>query len=250
MPEFLREGSALEDSLNPSRIVIAPNAGFTEELSEIFSQVVTDKQTETIICSYKEAEAIKLFSNSYLAMRVAFFNEVETFARHHGLTPKPIIKGICADARIGNHYNNPSFGYGGYCLPKDTKQLQASFEGLSQSMITAIVDANEVRKKEVAAWIAAKTTGTIGVYRLVMKTGSDNMRESSIIDVVHHLKALGTKICIFEPLITDTQFEDIPVVNSLEQFKKKSALIVCNRYDRALDDVHEKTYTPDIFNDN
>lgn len=250
VPEFLKEGAALSDSLYPSRIIVSPVCDAAQQVAQIFSDAVALDEPKILVCAYNEAESIKLFSNSYLAMRVAFFNEVESYARHHSLNAKNIIDGISMDGRIGSHYNNPSFGYGGYCLPKDTKQLKANFQGVGESLITAIVESNETRKNSIASWIAGKAKGKVGVYRLIMKSGSDNMRESSIVDVATYLQKLGVDIVVYEPLLEGTTIADLPIENDLDAFKSDTDLIICNRYDEILDDVREKVYTPDIFSEN
>lgn len=248
-PEFLREGKALHDNLYPSRIVIGERSERAREVANLFLQGARKKDVPILLTGSTEAEAIKLFSNAYLAMRVAFFNELDTFAELKGLNTKEIIEGVCLDPRIGNFYNNPSFGYGGYCLPKDSKQLASHFNGIPHILISAIVESNETRKKHIADMIAKKNPGTIGIYRLTMKKDSDNFRNSSILDVIDYIRnRSNARIVIYEPLIKENIFKGMSVVNDLDEFKKMSDIILANRMSHELEDVIEKVYTRDLFN--
>lgn len=260
-PEFLREGRALYDNLYPSRIVVGVPEGNPElmKAAEVFaallSQGAKKQDIPTLFTGLSEAESIKLFANTYLALRVAFFNELDTYAEQKGLQTREIIEGVCLDPRIGMHYNNPSFGYGGYCLPKDTKQLLANFEGMPERLMRAIVDANVTRKEYVARQIFARASAncgsdempTVGVFRLAMKSGSDNFRQSSIHDVMLNLSSMGAKIMIYEPTVQSGSFNGYAVEEDLARFKAESDLIVANRFGKELEDVKEKVYSRDIF---
>ena len=246
-PEFLREGKALYDNLYPSRIVV----GDQSEKARIFANLLKEgalKQDVTILYTGStEAEAIKLFSNTYLAMRVSYFNELDTYTEMLGLNTKEIVEGISLDPRIGQFYNNPSFGYGGYCLPKDTKQLKANYQGIPQNIISAIVDSNDTRKKHIANQIMKRNPKVVGIYRLTMKTGSDNFRDSAIFDVITILKENHIEIVIYEPTLNDDAFMGFKVYNDLISFKKHSDLIVANRLDSELTDIKHKVYTRDLY---
>jgi len=246
-PEFLREGQALYDSLNPSRIVVGEHSPQARLLAEMLIQGATKSNIEVIFTHSQEAEAIKLFSNTFLAMRVAFFNEVDTFSELNNLNTIELIKGICTDNRIGEHYNNPSFGYGGYCLPKDTKQLNANFENVPNRLIKAIVEANSVRKDHIAQSICNKQPKVVGIYRLIMKSNSDNFRSSSILGVIERLQAQGVKVVIYEPCLNQEQFLDMPIIHQLSEFKVSADIILANRITDEIRDITDKIYTRDIF---
>lgn len=250
IPEFLREGKALYDNLFPSRIVVGDNIEKAKEFASLLLAGAVKKDIPVIFTNSTEAEAIKLFSNTYLAMRVSFFNELDSFCIAKDLNSEDIIRGVTLDPRIGEHYRNPSFGYGGYCLPKDTKQLLANYSNVPQTLIRAIVESNNLRKEFISDLILKKKNSIVGIYRLVMKSGSDNFRDSAVQDIIEHLRSKGQKIVIFEPSLSSTEFNGVPLVNDLAKFKETSDLIVANRFSNELDDVREKVFSRDIFQNN
>lgn len=246
-PEFLREGKALYDNLYPSRIIVGEKNEKAKKIAKLLVDASEKKDVEVLFMDSTEAEAVKLFANTYLALRVAYFNELDTYAISKGLNTKDILTGVCLDPRIGNHYNNPSFGYGGYCLPKDTKQLLANYKDVPQNLIEAIVNSNKTRKDFITEEILKSKPEVVGIYRLTMKSGSDNFRSSAVQDIIKNLRAENVKVIIYEPTLNQNEFDGFEVVNDINQFKEQSSIILANRQEELINDVKEKVYTRDLF---
>lgn len=249
-PEFLREGRALYDNLYPSRVIVGNESTKSAEIAQLFVEGAKSDKVEVLLMPSTEAEAVKLFSNTYLALRISYFNELDTYSEVRGLDTLQIVKGVGLDPRIGDHYNNPSFGYGGYCLPKDTKQLLANYKDVPNNLIQAIVESNTTRKEHITSQVILSQADTIGIYRLTMKSQSDNYRQSAIIDIMHQLKDQGKNLIIFEPTLDEEAFEGIPVVKNFENFCQQADIILANRRDERLASVTDKVYSRDLFGNN